>query len=212
MHKARAPSPLPAPLRSDGKKVPLQSGAPRSAISAEGRGFRCIFATGNEQRPRPSLFNGYSHPDGPEQALVMEQEVETLLRKEAIKVVPPHDTESEFYSHYFIVPKKDGGLRPILNLRRPEPLSHETQVQDAYYQASRIPNQVRGLVCDDRSERRPLPQIHSSSTSEVLEVRFQGQSIPISSSFRLTLHSHPALSRSVWMQPWLRCVLIKYYK
>ncbi|KAL0170946.1 hypothetical protein M9458_035542, partial [Cirrhinus mrigala] len=55
---------------------------------------------------------------GPEQALVMKQEVETLLRKEAIEVVPPHDRESGFYSRYFIVPKKDGGLRPIIDLRR----------------------------------------------------------------------------------------------
>ncbi|KAL0160066.1 hypothetical protein M9458_043791, partial [Cirrhinus mrigala] len=38
---------------------------------------------------------------GPEQTLVMEQKVETLLRKEAIKVVPPHDRESRFYSRYF---------------------------------------------------------------------------------------------------------------
>ncbi|KAI2645311.1 Transposon Ty3-G Gag-Pol polyprotein [Labeo rohita] len=54
---------------------------------------------------------------GPEQGLVMEQEVVSLLRKEAIEVVPPHDRESGFYSRYFIVPKKDGGLRPILDLR-----------------------------------------------------------------------------------------------
>ncbi|KAI2645233.1 Transposon Ty3-G Gag-Pol polyprotein [Labeo rohita] len=54
---------------------------------------------------------------GPEQGLVMEQEVATLLRKEAIEVVPPHDRESGFYSQYFIVPKKDGGLCPILDLR-----------------------------------------------------------------------------------------------
>ncbi len=46
----------------------------------------------------------------------MEQEVDTLLRKEAIEVVPPH--ESRFYSRYFVVPKKDGGLRPILDLRQ----------------------------------------------------------------------------------------------
>ncbi len=35
---------------------------------------------------------------GPDQALVMEQEVSTLLRKEAIEVVPPLDKESGFYS------------------------------------------------------------------------------------------------------------------
>ncbi len=53
----------------------------------------------------------------PEQALVLEQEVSSLLRKEAIEVVPPLDRESGFYSWYFVVPKKDGGLRPILDLR-----------------------------------------------------------------------------------------------
>ncbi len=59
-----------------------------------------------------------SHAGGPEQALVMEQEVKALLRKEAIEVVPPHERESGFYSRYFIVPKKDGGLRPIIDLRQ----------------------------------------------------------------------------------------------
>ncbi|KAI2657129.1 Transposon Ty3-G Gag-Pol polyprotein [Labeo rohita] len=63
-------------------------------------------------------FNGvFPTVVSPEQGLVMEQEVDTLLRKEAIEVVPPQDRESWFYSQYFIVPKKDGGLRPILDLR-----------------------------------------------------------------------------------------------
>ncbi len=51
----------------------------------------------------------------PEQALVLEQEVSSLSRKEAIEVVPPL-RESGFYSWYFVVPKKDGGLCPILDL------------------------------------------------------------------------------------------------
>ncbi|XDV31033.1 hypothetical protein PO909_033810 [Leuciscus waleckii] len=54
---------------------------------------------------------------GPEQVLVMEQEVNTLLEKGAIEYVPPSNRETGFYSRYFIVPKKDGGLRPILDLR-----------------------------------------------------------------------------------------------
>ncbi len=41
---------------------------------------------------------------GLEQALVMEREVDTLLREETIEVVPPHKRESGFYSWYFIVP------------------------------------------------------------------------------------------------------------
>ncbi|KAL0159545.1 hypothetical protein M9458_043270, partial [Cirrhinus mrigala] len=83
--------------------------------------------------PPPPFEGVFPTVVGPKQALVMEQEVETLLRKEAIEVVPPHDRESGFYSWYFIVPKKDfswyfivpkkdfswyfivpNGLRPIL--------------------------------------------------------------------------------------------------
>ncbi len=32
-------------------------------------------------------------------------------------MVPPAQSESDFYSRYFLIPKKDGGLRPILDLR-----------------------------------------------------------------------------------------------
>ncbi|KAL0147873.1 hypothetical protein M9458_056832, partial [Cirrhinus mrigala] len=68
------------------------------------------------RRTSAAVQRGLSHSGGPEQGLVIEQEVATLLRKETIEVVPPHDRESGFYSQYFIVPKKDGGLRPILDL------------------------------------------------------------------------------------------------
>ena len=54
---------------------------------------------------------------GPKQILVMEQEVKTLLEKEAIEHVTPSNRKTGFYSRYFKVPNKDGGLRPILDLR-----------------------------------------------------------------------------------------------
>jgi hypothetical protein len=40
-----------------------------------------------------------------------------LLGKGAIELVPPGQEGQGFYSTFFIVPKKDGGLRPILNLK-----------------------------------------------------------------------------------------------
>jgi hypothetical protein len=40
-----------------------------------------------------------------------------LLVKGAIEIVPPAQSESGFYSRYFLVPLKDGCLRPILDLR-----------------------------------------------------------------------------------------------
>ncbi len=53
----------------------------------------------------------------PRNAQVLRQEVRNLLEKGAIEKVPPNEQESGFYSCYFVIPKRDGGLRPILDLR-----------------------------------------------------------------------------------------------
>ncbi len=50
-------------------------------------------------------------------APVLREEIAVLLAKGAIEPVPPAEMRQGFYSPYFIVPKKGGGLRPILDLR-----------------------------------------------------------------------------------------------
>ncbi len=52
-----------------------------------------------------------------EDAQVLRVEVMNFLEKGAIEIIPPAQSESGFYSRYFLVPKKDGGLRPILDLK-----------------------------------------------------------------------------------------------
>ncbi len=59
--------------------------------------------------PQP-FYGGTPMLVGPEQALVMEQEVSTLLREETIEVVPALDKESGFYSRTSLFRGK--GLRP----------------------------------------------------------------------------------------------------
>ena len=67
---------------------------------------------------RPPRFNGVVPSlTMPKNLPVLRQEVLSLLEKGAIERVPPNEQESGFYSRYFVVPKKDGGLRPILDLR-----------------------------------------------------------------------------------------------
>jgi hypothetical protein len=44
-------------------------------------------------------------------------ELSTLLEKVAIGEVERFDRQAGFFSRYFPIPKKDGGLRPILDLR-----------------------------------------------------------------------------------------------
>ncbi len=109
-------------------------------------------------------------------------------------MVPPRDRESGFYSRYFIVPKKDGWLRPNLDLR----LLNRSVMRHKFKMLT-----IKQVVSQIRSEdwfvtlvlrKCLLPYIHSSSTPEVPKVCFQGQSIPTSGSSiwpsTLTLHFH----------------------
>ncbi len=141
------------------------------------KGYRIQFGA-----PPPPFRGLFLTSTNPEQALVLEQEVSSLLRKEAIEVVPPLDRESGFYSRYFVVPKKDGGATSNFRSAATEPLSQPPEVQNAYCKTGRVSNQIRGLVRHDRSKRRLFPCIHPSQSQEVPEVRFQGQSLPISGS------------------------------
>ncbi len=50
-------------------------------------------------------------------ASVLQQELSSLLQKGAIEEVPQSEVKRGFFSRYFLVPKRDGGLRPILDLR-----------------------------------------------------------------------------------------------
>src|SRR4029434_11108213 len=52
-----------------------------------------------------------------EQSHFLREEIVSLLRKEAMSIVPPEGENAGFYSLYFLVPKKDGNYRPILDLR-----------------------------------------------------------------------------------------------
>ncbi|KAI2653070.1 Transposon Ty3-I Gag-Pol polyprotein [Labeo rohita] len=67
---------------------------------------------------RPPRFSGVMVSDVQERdAPVLRAEIRSLLAKQAIEVVPPENMECGLYSRYFLVPKKDGGLHPILDLR-----------------------------------------------------------------------------------------------
>ncbi len=76
------------------------------------RGYSLQFAR------RPPLFSGMVPTSvQSKDAHILRSEVMTLLAKGAVEMIPPAQSESGFYNCYFLVPKKDGGLRPILDLR-----------------------------------------------------------------------------------------------
>lgn len=68
---------------------------------------------------RPPTFSGVKVTSVQDPVLmsVLVKEVQELLLKGVISEVPPSAQLTGFYSKYFIVPKKDGGHRPVLDLR-----------------------------------------------------------------------------------------------
>ena len=55
-------------------------------------------------------------PTDKEKRLALRREIQELLKKQAIEIVPP--SKVAFHSTFFLTPKKNGEWRPILNLKR----------------------------------------------------------------------------------------------
>uniref|UniRef100_H3AC65 ribonuclease H n=1 Tax=Latimeria chalumnae TaxID=7897 RepID=H3AC65_LATCH len=74
-------------------------------------GFRIEFVSHPVQGflPRDLVFSW-------EQQALVQAEIESLVRKQAISRVIPGE-EPGFISTLFLVPKKDGGFHPVINLR-----------------------------------------------------------------------------------------------
>ena len=89
-----------------------QCGASPWILNTLARGYRLQFA----RKPPPFSDVVFSNVKGRE-GLVLQQEILSLLEKGAIREVPVDQRRSGFYSRYFLVKKKGGGLRPILDLR-----------------------------------------------------------------------------------------------
>ena len=71
-------------------------------------------------RRRPPVHSGIRMTimKDPTKSQALREEVATLLEKNAIEELDLRTQQGGFYSLYFLVTKKDGGFRPILDLRR----------------------------------------------------------------------------------------------
>ena len=54
----------------------------------------------------------------PTKQMLLWEEVEKMLSKGAIVEIPTETVAPRFYSSLFLVPKKDKGRRPVINLRK----------------------------------------------------------------------------------------------
>ena len=81
-------------------------------------GYWLLWQMGTEDFP-PSFSRVHmTVVKDPVQAQILAEEILTLLQKEAIVRINSSEQLARFYSKCFLVPKKDGGLHPILGLTR----------------------------------------------------------------------------------------------
>ncbi len=153
---------------------------------------------------RPPKFNGVLETSvAVRNAPVLREEIAVLLAKDAIEPVPPAEMRQGFYSPYFIVPKKGGGLRPILDLRvlnralhklpfkmlthrrmikciQPQDWFAAIDLKDAYFHVSILPRHRPFLrfAFEGRALPSPLPCVHEGCRGRPYPVTGSGRQDP----------------------------------
>ncbi len=89
-----------------------------------------------------------------------------------IEVVPPSERESGFYSRYFVVPKKDGGLRPILDLSGRDGVSPRPAVY------APPPDMAENTGAEKGMENGPCPHCGHSQVLERAETMAEPRPVP----------------------------------
>ncbi|CAM4708193.1 unnamed protein product [Leuciscus chuanchicus] len=115
-----------------------------------------------------------------EVAHLLRAEVAKLLSKGAIEPLSQVQSEGGLYSRYFLVPKKDGGLRPILDLRQLNKVLVKRQFR--MLTTRQILVQIRqGDWFVNRSERRVFSNTDSVTSQAIFEIRLRGPGISVHS-------------------------------
>ena len=74
----------------------------------------CITTLPGHEAPRPTLQGPHYNA---EQNKLIEEEVADLLQKGAVSHLVESQSKGGLYSNLFLVPPKDGGQRPVINLK-----------------------------------------------------------------------------------------------
>ena len=76
------------------------------------KGYQIPFLSEPSQTAPPSSISMSQ-----EETAIVDQENQEMLKRGAIKLVQPN-TKNQFLSSIFIVPKKDSGYRPVINVKK----------------------------------------------------------------------------------------------
>ena len=108
---------------------------------------------------------------------LIKEELKELLSKGA--VVEVTNPRRGFYSNLFLIPKKDGGQRPVINLKVPEQFRSDTTLQDGgnpYFEGS---DTTRRLVGNSGSEGRLLCSHDPPFSPSIPQIQLPGEVLSV---------------------------------
>lgn len=117
---------------------------------------------------------------------LLRDEISSLLMKGAVRDVPMEEVEAGFYSRYFVVPKRGGGSRPILDLR-----ALNKCLSNADSESVVTINASKRALHNSRSQRRLFSYFDIPSTQEISKVCLQRKSLRVCCS---TVRAQPGSS------------------
>ncbi len=116
----------------------------------------------------------------PNDAMKLAQQITELLGKEATEPVEWSARLSGFYSIYNIIPKKDGGVQPILDLRELSQFLKVFAISHATHIGCPSSNQPTAMVHHDRSEGCLLSCANRTTTQTISPLCILRSGLPVS--------------------------------
>ncbi len=116
------------------------------------------------------------------EASVLQQEVSSLLLKEAIEGVSSSDLHRGFYQPVFSSSKEGWGFASYTRSVQAELLPLQREIQGSNAQEHSFPDPRVGLVHHGQPEGCLLPHSGGSEAQEVPQVRLRGKGLPVQGS------------------------------
>ena len=101
-----------------------------------------------------------------------------MLEKQAIKLVQP--SKDQFLSTLFLVTKKDAGYRPVINLKKVEPVHPIRTLQNGRYISFETSSPEERLYVQDRLKGRLFCSSPSFKLPEIYQVQRERESLLVS--------------------------------
>ena len=102
--------------------------------------------------------------------------IHEMLTKQAVDVVDPKhvNKNDQYLSSLFVRPKKDGGLRPIFNLKKPKQVRGIQSLQNGRVSSCKNHPKTKRLHVQGRSERRIFLCTNKPRSEEIPQICMAG--------------------------------------